>query len=123
MILVKSAEGTPLIKDPKKPEPIYWKLPGGRSEPGESAEEAAVREIKEELGLKVTSREMTNLFVEDRETHNFALFEIKVDSLKDLKKNGDEGEEIKVFSLDEISKLKDFFFNHKVILRRLKIIS
>jgi ADP-ribose pyrophosphatase YjhB (NUDIX family) len=30
-----------------------WSIPGGRIEPGESAEEAVVREVREETGLEV----------------------------------------------------------------------
>lgn len=29
----------------------YWEVPGGHVEPGESAQQAAVREIREELGI------------------------------------------------------------------------
>ncbi len=32
-----------------------WELPGGRVEPGESPAEAVIRELREELGVEVTS--------------------------------------------------------------------
>lgn len=34
---------------------LLWQLPAGQVEPGESAEEAAVRETREEVGLKVAA--------------------------------------------------------------------
>ncbi len=42
-----------LIQRARKPYFGMWSLPGGRLEPGETAEQAAAREIREEVGLTV----------------------------------------------------------------------
>lgn len=44
-LLIRRAEGSPA--------PGYWAPPSGRIEPNETAAEAVVREIREELGLAV----------------------------------------------------------------------
>jgi 8-oxo-dGTP diphosphatase len=42
-----------LQRHPDKPEGATWGLPGGKLEPGESKEAAAIREIQEEIGHTV----------------------------------------------------------------------
>lgn len=42
-----------LIERARAPYLGLWTLPGGRLEPGETADQAAAREIREELGLSV----------------------------------------------------------------------
>ena len=121
-VLIISPEGTPLVRDPKKPVPRYWKLPGGRSEGEETPEECAVREIWQETGLKIKQDDLQVLDQQDRGSHTLTLFRIDLPSLKGLKKQGDEQEEIKVFSsLIEIGKMDDFFPNHRSIVQKVAI--
>jgi ADP-ribose pyrophosphatase YjhB (NUDIX family) len=42
-----------LIQRNRAPSAGLWTLPGGRLEPGETAEQCAIRELGEELGLEV----------------------------------------------------------------------
>jgi len=121
-IFIKSPEGIPLVMDPKKPAPLYWKFVGGRSELGEDAIGAARREICEELGLQLKEKDLKLLFEENRENHKFVFFGAELASLNGMLKNGNEGEEIKTFSLEQIKQMPDFMPNHKMILQQLKII-
>ena len=46
--------------------PGYWEFPGGKCEPGETAEQAVVRECREETGLDVLP-----IRFRDRITHHY----------------------------------------------------
>lgn len=120
-VLITSPEGTPLVRDPKKPIPRYWKLPGGRSEGKETPEECAVREIDQELGLEIDPDELEVLEQQDRGSHTLTFFHIKLPSLIGLKKVGDEQEEIQIFKLKEILEMSDFFPNHRKAVQLVTI--
>lgn len=64
-----------LIQREREPFGGLWTLPGGRLEPGESAEDCAVREIQEELGLRVFAlRAVTTLWIGAQRMHRLAVF-------------------------------------------------
>lgn len=52
--VVRDVEGRLLLVQRGRPPSVgQWSLPGGRVEPGESAEQAVAREVSEETGLQV----------------------------------------------------------------------
>jgi len=53
----------------------YWSLPGGVMEQGESVEEAAIREVKEEAGLDVRLRRLVGLYTNPEENALVVTFE------------------------------------------------
>ncbi len=52
-VLVTKGDNVLLIERVKAPEPVYYVLPGGGIEEGETPEQAAIREMKEELGVDI----------------------------------------------------------------------
>lgn len=46
------------IIEPWQPDPQFWKFPGGGIEKGETPEEAAVREVFEETGVRIRASEL-----------------------------------------------------------------
>jgi 8-oxo-dGTP pyrophosphatase MutT (NUDIX family) len=51
---------------------LNWELPGGASEPGESVVETALREVREETGLKVKAERLTGIYYDpEQDAHHF----------------------------------------------------
>jgi 8-oxo-dGTP diphosphatase len=62
-----------LVRRGRPPAAGLWSLPGGRIEPGETAAEAAAREVLEETGLRVSvGRLLASVQIGDYLVHDFA---------------------------------------------------
>jgi len=120
--LIVSPQGIPLVRDPKKPKPYYWKLPGGRSEGKETPIATIIREIKEEIGLSFKLEDVKLVYEEERGNHLFCLFQTNPISLIGLKTIGNDEEEVKLFLPKEMENLTDFFPAHRKILEEIKFL-
>ncbi len=114
-------EMVPLVLDETKPYPHFWKLPGGKSESGETPEQTAVRETMEEVGL--TIGKVCRLREEDRRSHMMYLFGAMIDSFGQLKSRGDEGERIALFTISEMQEMMDFFPPHRKLLEQVGVLT
>lgn len=103
-----------LIK--RKNPPYGWALPGGYVNYGESLEEAAIREAKEETSLDIKLLRQFHTYSEplrDPRLHTIStVFIAKADGIPEAR---DDAKELGVFSLNSLP--KELAFDHSKILQ------
>lgn len=89
--LVLYEENLLLVKRGKQPAKGLWSLPGGRVEWGETLQEAARREVKEETGLLVENLTFAEFVDVIRSDHHFviAVFAARLAGTSPLKAGDD----------------------------------
>ncbi|MFW6022692.1 MAG: NUDIX domain-containing protein, partial [Halanaerobiaceae bacterium] len=102
-----------LIKRGVDPGKGTWSLPSGFIEIDESAEEACLRELKEETGLTGEVRELLGVFTEDAEIYGPVILVIYlVDSLRGEMKASDDAVGAKFVDFDDVGEFGFFCFNN-----------
>lgn len=67
--------------------------------------------------MLLTKKDLKAIHKENKGTHILTIFRADLSFLPSLKKRGNEGEKIKVFSPQEIFTMPDFFPNHLNIIK------
>lgn len=97
-------------------------LPGGHIEPNETAEDAVVREVKEETGLDVVSLECLGYrdeIVQDQNIHNIVLlYECEVDADSEIKVDPKEVEDFYWEDVDKAQRM-DLAFEHQELVKMI----
>jgi ADP-ribose pyrophosphatase YjhB (NUDIX family) len=113
-IIIKYQQGIVLIE--RKFKPFGWGLPGGFIDYGESAENAAIREAKEETNLDVKIERQFHVYSDpkrDKRAHIITI--VFIAKGKGELKSGDDAKDIKIYTLDNIP--DDLVDDHNQILR------
>lgn len=112
-IIIRYQNGIVLIK--RKNYPLGWAIPGGFVEYGESMEETAIREAKEETGLEIYNLEQFHTYSKPgRDPRFHTITTVFTAEGKGVLKGGDDAKEAKVFNRENLP--EDIAFDHREII-------
>ena len=120
VILTDTGGRVVLVQSQDRPEPLFWKFPGGGVEPGETALQAAAREVWEETGIHIDPEELTWLMTQYLDDHDKRTFiaQISPERLAAHARRGNDGEMVGLFKHKELPTMLDFLEEHRRILTR-----
>ena len=112
-IIIETPGGIVLVK--RKNPPYGWALPGGFVDYGETLEEAAVREAKEETGLDVKLVRQFHAYSDpSRDPRQHTITVVFIAKAEGMPVAGDDAKEVGVFTRHTIP--KELAFDHAKIL-------
>jgi ADP-ribose pyrophosphatase YjhB (NUDIX family) len=112
-IIIMVGERVVLIK--RKNPPLGWALPGGFIDYGESAEQAAVREAREETSLEMHDLRLFGVYsAPDRDPRHHTLTVVFTAQADGTPVAGDDAQEVGLFSADDMP--SPMAFDHGKIL-------
>ena len=113
-VVVERGQGRVLLVRRTNP-PFGWALPGGFIDYGESAEDAARREVVEETGVSVLLTDMLGVYSDPaRDPRHHTMTVVYIGRSRDPVQAGDDAAEVEEFALDALPELA---FDHAQILR------
>jgi len=98
-VLIRKDDGYVFIKRKNEPYRGWWAIPGGLVEYGETVEEAAIREAKEETALKVKLIRLVGIYsdpIRDPRGHYISVAYL-AEAVSGELKAATDAEEVKVF--------------------------
>lgn len=122
-IIFDESENIILIKRKNNPYKDHWALPGGFVEYGETVENAAIRETKEETSIDVTLTSLVNVYSKpdrDPRGHTVTVAYIAKGDFNQMKA-ADDAYDIEIFSKSDLKKIELAFDHAKIIEDAFKV--
>jgi 8-oxo-dGTP diphosphatase len=129
-IIIKIQGGIVLIE--RRNPPYGWALPGGFVDYGETVEQAAIREAKEETSLCVTLEEQFHTYSDPkRDSRHHTISTVFIAHSSDIPKAADDAKNLGVFMQKNLpnpivfdhGKIIDDFFKYQNGMKRIHIFS
>ena len=116
-LVVNHANQLLMVKRSVEPAKGEWCLPGGFIEFDESIEEAALRELEEETGMKGTVMSLVDFFSQ-RSPHHGALliFGYRIEIVGGELRAGDDAQEVDFFDFHDLPHIA--FLSHKALIEK-----
>lgn len=112
-VIIELSDGIVLIE--RRHEPLGWAIPGGFVDHGESVENAAIREAKEETTLDVTLTDLLYVYSNpDRDARQHTMSTVFVATASGTPMAADDAKALRVFGLDALP--DRLCFDHRRIL-------
>ena len=112
-----------LVKRKNNPFRYYWALPGGFVEYGESVENGAIREAKEETNIDVRPKDLVGVYSDpdrDPRGHTITVAFTATGDMSKMKADTD-AKEVKIFSAEKLDEI-NIAFDHDKIIRDCRYI-
>lgn len=114
-IIIEAEPGKGIILIKRKNPPYGWAIPGGFVDYGESLEEAALREAKEETNLDVQLLRQFHTYSDPkRDPRHHSISTVYIGKAKGIPHAGDDASEIGIFT--EANLPHEIAFDHRFIL-------
>jgi ADP-ribose pyrophosphatase YjhB (NUDIX family) len=114
-VIIRLDRSILLIK--RKNPPIGWAIPGGFVDLGESAEEAAKREMQEELGVRIYDISQLYTYTDPkRDTRGHIISIVYTATTSDVPVAGDDAVEFKIVDPNNLPEDLNIVFDHRIII-------
>ena len=123
IIIINEKEEFILIKRKNDPFKDYWAIPGGFVDYGETVENAAIREAKEETNVSVKLIDIIGVYSDfdrDPRGHTISIVFLASGNMENMKANSD-AKDINIFSINDLKKTKLAFDHGKILNNGLNL--